>query len=114
MIRVGSGEYNTKVWRCVELGGGPAAKDWAIRTETLETLRKENVALLAQVHELEGKVGSGDAVAVSGGSGSVPRETYDRLVKESDAKIAAAELRLQRLKEVSLADAEPMRPKRLD
>src|SRR4051812_38029768 len=70
MIRVGSGEYNAKVWRCVELGGGPAAKDWAIRTETLETLRKENMALLAQVKELEGKVGSGDVVAASSGSGS--------------------------------------------
>jgi mitotic spindle assembly checkpoint protein MAD1 len=42
--RLGSGEYNAKVWRVVEFGGNPAAKDYAIRKETLEKLKQENEA----------------------------------------------------------------------
>ncbi|KAJ9091776.1 hypothetical protein QFC21_007079 [Naganishia friedmannii] len=39
-LRVGSGEYNTRIWRVVEFSGNPAAKDYAIRKERLEKLRR--------------------------------------------------------------------------
>jgi mitotic spindle assembly checkpoint protein MAD1 len=96
-LRVGSGEYNTKIWRCVEFADSPAARDHAIRKETLEKLRGENGALVERIKELEGRVGGGSA-----GHGMVPRETYDRLKDEFEEKERGHEKRLLRLKEVSL------------
>ena len=110
MTRVGSGEYNTKIWRCVQLGGGPAAKDWAIRTETLDRLKQENHALLTQIKDLEGKVGG---TSVAGSTGFVPRETYERLAKEAEESNAAHEKRLLRLKEVRLRLGNPPPPPKL-
>ncbi|KAJ9101028.1 hypothetical protein QFC21_003246 [Naganishia friedmannii] len=101
-LRVGSGEYNTRIWRAVEFSGNPAAKDYAIRKETLEKLRGENGALLTQIRELEGKfAAAGGAPAISAGSaGTVPRETYDRLKEEYEEKERGHAKRLQRLKEI--------------
>lgn len=96
-LRVGSGEYNTKIWRCVEFADSPAARDHAIRKETLEKLRGENGALVERIKELEGRVGGGSA-----GHGMVPRETYDRLKDEFEEKERGHEKRLLRLKEVSI------------
>lgn len=97
--RIGSGEYNTKVWRAIEFKGNPAAKDLAIRKETLDKLRTENEALVKQVSELQKAAGAG----LGGGEGkSVPLEVYDRLQDEKKADQAAHEKRLMRLKEVSI------------
>lgn len=95
-LRLGSGEYNTKIWRCVEFADSPAARDHAIRKETLEKLRGENGALVERIKELEGRVGGGPV-----GHGMVPRETYDRLKEEFKEKERGHEKRLLRLKEVS-------------
>lgn len=101
-LRLGSGEYNTKIWRCVEFADNPAARDHAIRKETLEKLRGENGALVERIKELEGRVGAG--VNTGGeGHGMVPRETYERLKDEFEEKERGHEKRLQRLKEASSA-----------
>lgn len=84
MQRVASGEYNPARERCIELKGNPASKAFAIRQKALDDLKAENQALLARV--------SGDD--------TVPRETYERLVKEGEEREAAHAKRLQRLKEV--------------
>lgn len=89
--RVGSGEYNTEVWRVVELRDNPAARDRAIRKQALDELRAENQALLDQIVELE---------ANSSVQGGVPRETYDRVVRDAATQEAAHAKRLQRLKEI--------------
>lgn len=96
--RIGSGEYNAKVWRAIEFQGNPAAKDYAIRKESLEKLRTENEALVKQVSELQKVAGAG-----AGGEGAktVPLEVFDRLQAEKKAEQAAHEKRLMRLKEVS-------------
>lgn len=99
-LRLGSGEYNAKIWRCVEFAENPAARDHAIRKETLEKLRGENGALVERIKELEGRVGAG---VTSEGHGMVPRETYERLKDEFEEKERGHEKRLMRLKEVSLS-----------
>lgn len=88
MQRVASGEFNPVRERCLELKDNPASKAFAIRQKALDDLKAENQALLARV--------SGDD--------SVPRETYDRLVKEGEDREAAHAKRLQRLKEVRCRD----------
>lgn len=99
-LRLGSGEYNTKVWRAVELSGSPAAKDYAIRKETLEKLKQENEALIAKVTDMQ-RAGASS----SGGSTekTVPIEVFERLREEQEAEKALHEKRLLRLREVSQA-----------
>jgi hypothetical protein len=98
--RLGSGEYNTKVWRAVTFAGSPAAKDFAIRKETLEKLKKENEALVGQVVELQKSTASG---VVGDSDKTVPIEVYQRLKEEQEAEQALHEKRLLRLREVSIA-----------
>ena len=96
--RLGSGEYNAKVWRVVEFGGNPAAKDYAIRKETLEKLKQENEALIAKVTDLQS---AGASSTGGGGEKTVPIEVFERLREEQEAEKALHEKRLLRLREVS-------------
>lgn len=99
-LRLGSGEYNTKVWRAVEFSGSPAAKDYAIRKETLDKLKQENEALISKVTDMQ-RAGASS----SGGSTekTVPIEVFERLREEQEAEKALHEKRLLRLREVSQA-----------
>lgn len=107
MRRVASGEYNTQTERVIELKANPAAKVLAIRTQQLDDLRAENEALLSRLKVVgqgqgqETGTGEGDGAAGNvEGSGLVPRESWDRLVKEKESLEQAHAKRLQRLKEV--------------
>lgn len=93
MRRVGSGEYNIERERVLELRDNPAARVHAVRRAQLDALQTENTALLARLKEL-------DHTPSEGGTGLVPRASYDRLEKERDAAAAAHEKRLLRLKEI--------------
>lgn len=94
MRRVASGEYNTQKERVVELKDNPASRVLAVRTTQLEDLKAENEALLKRLTTGVGEGSSTDA-------GAVPKESWDRLVKEkSDLETNHAK-RLMRLKEVN-------------
>ncbi|BEJ12597.1 hypothetical protein CspHIS471_0210570 [Cutaneotrichosporon sp. HIS471] len=93
MRRVASGEYNAERERVLELRDNPAARVHAVRRAQLDDLQTENAALLARLKEL-------DIAPSEGGTGLVPRASYDRLEKERDAAAAAHEKRLLRLKEI--------------
>lgn len=95
--RLGSGEYNTKVWRAVEFSGNPAAKDYAIRKETLEKLKQENEALIAKVTDMQRAGASSSSTSEK----TVPVEVFERLREEQEAEKALHEKRLLRLREVS-------------
>lgn len=82
--RVARGEYNPETFQCLQLALNPSTMDLAVRTETLEGLKRENEALL------------------KAGTGEVPRETYERVLKEREEERLQMEKRLQRLKEVLL------------
>ncbi len=102
--RLGSGEYNTKIWRAIELRDGPAAREQHIRKDKLEALQAENQALLDQIVELECMGGGGGQGGDGTATGShIPKETISRHQKELADQKAAADKRLQRLKEVNLA-----------
>jgi len=86
--RVAAGEYNPETFKCLSLSINPSSQDLAVRTETLEALKRENQALLDQL--------AGGAFGES-----VPRASYDMLLKEKEDFQKQAEKRLLRLKEVS-------------
>lgn len=102
--RVAIGEYDPRSFRCLQLELNPSTMDLAIRTATLEALRAENAALIDQLR----REGGTDAAAAGGvggdGGGVVPRETYDRVMKERQEEKAQMEKRLMRLKEVRSDD----------
>lgn len=103
MRRVASGEYNPATERLVEFANNPAARIRLVRQKELDELREENNVLLNELGALE------DAKGEEGGgkeaSGKyVPRESWERLVKEKEALEAGHAKRLQRLKEVSDKD----------
>ena len=96
MRRVASGEYNHTTERVLELKNNPAAKVLAIRKQVLDDLRAENEALLDRLKSVD----RGAAGTEQAGTGAVPRESWDRLVKEKESLEQAHAKRLQRLKEV--------------
>lgn len=105
MRRVASGEYNTQTERVIELKANPAAKVLAIRTQQLDDLRAENEALLGRLKVVgqgqgQGTSEEGDGAGNGEVTGLVPRESWDRLVKEKESLEQAHAKRLQRLKEV--------------
>lgn len=100
MRRVASGEYNPSAERCLELKSNPAAQIMAIRKQALENLRAENEALLNRLKVVDRT--KGDARAEEG-EGLVPRDSFDRLVKEKEDLERSHEKRLQRLKEVHIS-----------
>jgi mitotic spindle assembly checkpoint protein MAD1 len=93
--RVATGEYDPTTFRCLQLDLNPSTMDLAVRTETLKALRAENAALIEQLRREGGSEPAGGA-----GGGVVPRETYDRVLKEREEEKAQMEKRLMRLKEV--------------
>lgn len=94
--RVAIGEYNPASFRCLQLNLNPSTMDLAVRTATLDALRRENAALIDQLRR-EGGAGAGEGEE---GQGVVPRETYDRVMKERGEEKAQMDKRLLRLKEV--------------
>ncbi|KAL7419183.1 coiled-coil domain-containing protein mad1 [Cryptotrichosporon argae] len=93
MRRLASGEFNPAYERCLELRGNPAAKAQAVRQAMLDELRGENAALLDRLAKV-------DRAGGEGGDGFVPRESWDRLVREKEEMEAAHAKRLLRLKEI--------------
>lgn len=94
MRRVASGEYNPATERVLEMRDNPASRAHAVRTQQLDELRAENAALLARLKDVDQGVPAGEGVSL------VPRESYDRLLKEKEELVASHAKRLQRLKEV--------------
>lgn len=120
MRRVASGEYNTATERVVELRDNPATRIMAVRKKQLEDLRRENEALLraGAGAGAGGAAGGGAAAGAAAAAGAgaaaeagaaegatVPRESWDRLVKEKEEMEQAHQKRLQRLKEVCPGNA---------
>ncbi|KAL7411993.1 spindle assembly checkpoint component Mad1 [Mrakia frigida] len=91
--RVAAGEYNPETFKCLSLSINPSSQDLAVRTETLDALKRENQALLDQL--AGGTFGE-----------SVPRVSYDMVVKEKEEFQKQAEKRLLRLKEVFKAKSQ--------
>ena len=95
MRRVASGEYNPQNERCLELRNNPSAKIQGVRNLQLETLVKENEALLERL-----RTAGQTASDVANEPSVVPRDSYERLKKEKEALEQNHAKRLMRLKEV--------------
>jgi hypothetical protein len=98
--RVAIGEYDPSTFRCLQLAINPSTQDLAIRTATLDALKAENEALL-------------ETLANGGGEGDgnmVPRESWEREVRERREEKLQLEKRLLRLKEVRPSHAASSSP----
>jgi mitotic spindle assembly checkpoint protein MAD1 len=103
MRRVASGEYNPSTERCIEFKNNPAAKATAVRTEALERLKSENDALLERLAVVDKTPVTvvGQGASGSNKDGLVPRESFERVVRDKEEMERAHAKRLLRLKEVS-------------
>lgn len=113
--RVGRGEYNTERERCLVLTDNPVSRDLAIRTSTLEALKKENEGLLEQVELLHKQLASvGVSTASSSGvdDAVVPLQTVENLRAELAKLQESLQLKekgMLRLKQVFTAKANEFR-----
>lgn len=120
---VGSGAYNPTTTRVLQLAENPASMDLAIRTETLDNLKKENTTLLEQVDRLKKAISEIPAPVPEQlvkeaakeekpEEATVPRATYDNQVAEvarMQAETEAAEKKRQRLNEAFRVKAQELR-----
>lgn len=107
---VGSGAFNPETTRVLSFKENPASMDLAIRTETLEGLKKENAALLEQVDKLKQSRVIEESQQEQ--AETVPRATYDNVMKESqrlNEEVATATRAKQRLTEAFRVKAQEMR-----
>lgn len=86
----------TSQLRVLQLKDNPTSRHEAVKKETLDSLREENAALVAQ---LEGRPGVGKLVPIS----TLENTRLD--IKEMEKVIAEKEKRMQRLKEVIIEPA---------
>ncbi|WFD34275.1 [phosphatase 2A protein]-leucine-carboxy methyltransferase [Malassezia cuniculi] len=123
--RVGRGEYDPSRERCLVLADNPVSRDYAIRSATLEALRKENQELLAQVESLHAAAapsGAGVAQATASQNQSsehtdpdaalVPIQTVENMraeIERLQETIRARDKGLLRLKQVFTAKANEFR-----
>jgi len=109
---VGTGAYNPETARVLSFKDNPASLDLAIRTETLDGLRKENAALLEQVDKLRQSRVLEEKEVAEEQADSVPRATYDNAlleVQKHTEELAQAQKAKQRLTEAFRVKAQEMR-----
>ncbi|KAK0566697.1 coiled-coil domain-containing protein mad1 [Tilletia horrida] len=124
--RVGRGEFDTSKEKCWTLTDNPASRHFAVRTATLEALKKENEDLLKRLDELNEKLSKASASATSeasdpsgpagpeteGGAALVPRqvvENYKKDIQDLQKSIQAKDKAMLRLKQVFTAKATEFR-----
>ena len=112
-LRVGRGEFNAERERCLVLTDNPVSRDLAVRTSTLEALRKENTGLLEQVEALHKQLTSAHLPAPATGTDAVvPLQTVDNLRAELTKLQETLQLKdkaMLRLKQVFTAQANLFR-----
>jgi hypothetical protein len=102
--------------RVLEFANNPAAKIKMTRLHELQELKDENEALLQALSELEDAKGlsndEGDNQGQEDGTARryVPRQSFDRLVKEKKDLEESREKRVLRLKEVSITTQTKVDP----
>ena len=110
--RVGRGEFDAGRERCLVLSDNPVSRDHAIRTATLDALRKENEGLLEQIHTLQAAAAAAPAAAAAADAPLVPLQTVDNLraeIAQLHETIRARDKGLLRLKQVFTAKANEFR-----
>lgn len=116
-MRVGRGEYNSTREKCLVLSDNPVSRDLAVRTATLDALRKENAGLLEQVETLSRQLaaaGASSADAYTHGTAGavVPMQTVENLraeLMQLQATIQLKDKGMLRLKQVFTAKANEFR-----
>lgn len=107
--QVGAGAFNPTTTRVLSFKDNPASLDLAIRTETLDGLKKENAALLEQVDKLN----KSRVVEESEQKEEVvPRATYDNAVlatQQVNEELAQLQKAKMRLAEAFRVKAQEMR-----
>ncbi|PWN46516.1 hypothetical protein IE53DRAFT_372309, partial [Violaceomyces palustris] len=108
--RVGRGEFDRTKERCLVLTDNPVSRDLAVRTASLEALRKENAELLKRIDELGSLVTKGKEELGEGGGGGeraegaslVPRQMVENLkidIQALQESIKAKDKAMLRLKQ---------------
>jgi len=136
LIRVGRGEFDTSKEKCWTLTDNPANRHFAVRTATLDALKKENEDLLKRLDELNAELSKAVAAASAGkaaeGEGDeaaaaapaegtkddaaaaalVPRqvvENYKKEIQDLQVSIKQKDKSMLRLKQVFTAKATEFR-----
>ena len=111
--RVGRGEFDATRERCLVLQDNPVSRDYAIRTATLDALRKENSGLLAQIEALHEQLKTAGAAAPASNTDAVvPLQTVENLKQELARLQDTIQLKdkgMLRLKQVFTAKANEFR-----
>lgn len=117
--RVGRGEFDQSRQHCLVLKDNPVARDYAIRSSTLDALKKENEGLLAQVNKLHEQLAQAgpapqSAAPAAGGSDQalVPLQTAENMraeIAQLHETLHAKEKGMLRLKQVFTAKANEFR-----
>ncbi|KAE8218862.1 hypothetical protein CF319_g7335 [Tilletia indica] len=123
LVRVGRGEFDTTKEKCWTLTDNPASRHFAVRTATLDALKKENEDLLKRLDELNTKLSqaTADAKETGGeekgpvddqGGALVPRqvvENFKKDIQDLQKSIQAKDKAMLRLKQVFTAKATEFR-----
>lgn len=112
--RVGRGEFDQTRAKCLTLQDNPVSRDYAIRTATLDALRKENEGLLRQVESLHEQLKAAGASSQPAGDSDtvVPLQTVENLKRELaqlEETIQLKDKGMLRLKQVFTAKANEFR-----
>lgn len=111
--RVGRGEFDATRERCLVLQDNPVSRDYAIRTATLDALRKENSGLLSQIEALHEQLKTAGAAApATDADAVVPLQTVENLKQELARLQDTIQLKdkgMLRLKQVFTAKANEFR-----
>lgn len=111
--RVGRGEYNVANERCVTLSDNPVSRDYAIRSSTLEALKKENEGLLTQLQSLQKHSAEANSPSAKENPGNlIPLQTVENLRAELARLQETIHLKdkgMLRLKQVFTAKANEFR-----
>ncbi|WFD24924.1 [phosphatase 2A protein]-leucine-carboxy methyltransferase [Malassezia equina] len=111
--RIGRGEYNVANERCLTLSDNPVSRDYAIRSSTLEALKKENEGLLTQLQSLQKQ--SAEKIGEDNGdhdNNVIPLQTVENLRAELARLQETIQLKdkgMLRLKQVFTAKANEFR-----
>ncbi|WFD45142.1 [phosphatase 2A protein]-leucine-carboxy methyltransferase [Malassezia psittaci] len=112
-LRVGRGEFNSSREKCLVLQDNPVSRDYAIRTSTLEALRKENAQLLERIESLhQHHEATGTSAPASEPNSAVPIQTVENLKQKISQLEDAIQLKdkgMLRLKQVFTAKANEFR-----
>ncbi|CAD6887959.1 unnamed protein product [Tilletia controversa] len=127
LVRVGRGEFDESKEKCWSLTGNPASRHFAVRTATLDALKKENEDLLKRLDELNAKLSqatagtketspsAGDGVEATAddqGGALVPRqvvENFKKDIQDLQKAMQAKDKAMLRLKQVFTVKATEFR-----